>query len=383
MRARRSRPVLAAVAATLAVACGGCTVPVAGSVAAADALAWAAFPAPPTTRLGPRPLQAVLDALVATGRTYPTATTGTPGVTAAVITAAGTWTGAAGVDGRGTPLRASSRLGIGDLTMTVTAAELLRLADEHRLDLDARVSVLVPGGPDAPVRQVLAMRSGLPDLTDAQYTALAAAAAADPGRRWTVVDAQALAPAGAPVAVPTYDALGYAWLGVLVERLTGLPYDRAVERDLLASASLTDPSTDGPAVAPGPDGRGPDGRSTPPALAATVGATGLIADAGSTARWGWELYGARILRPESVAAMTTPAGPGRVANRPYGLGTMIFSATIAPQESFGHLGRVPGYTALLVVAPWARMSVAVLAIGGGKELADAGRALFLAAGLPG
>jgi D-alanyl-D-alanine carboxypeptidase len=379
----RPRPVLAVVAVTLAVACGGCTTPVAGSVSAADPLAWTAFPAPPTTRLGARPLQAVLDALVATGRTYPMATTGTPGVTAAVITAAGTWTGAAGADGRGAPLQASSRLGIGDLTMTVTAAELLRLAEERRLDLDARVSALVPGGPDAPVRSVLAMRSGQPDLSDVEYTALAAAVAADPGRRWTVLDAQALAPAGPQTAVPAYDALGYAWLGLLVERVTGLPYDRAVERDLLASVSLTDPSMDGPAVAPGPDGRGPDGRSTPPALAATVGATGLITDAGSLARWGWELYGARILRPASVAAMTTPAGPGWVANRPYGLGTMIFSATIAPQESFGHVGRVPGYSALLVVAPWAQISVAVLAIGGGKELADAGRALFLAAGLPG
>jgi D-alanyl-D-alanine carboxypeptidase len=377
------RPLLTAVAMA-AVLCGGCAAPVAGSATAADALAWATFPAVPTsTRLGERPLQAVLDALVATESAFPGVRSGAPGVTAAVITPAGTWAGAAGVDGNGGPLRASSRMGIGDLTMTVTAAEALRLAEQGELDLDAAVSARLPGGPDATVREVLGMRSGGRDLTDTQYTAFAASVAADPGRRWTVADAQALLPPGPAAPAPTYDALGYAWIGVMIEEVTGLPYDRAVERDLLSAASLTDPSSDGPAVAPGPDGREADSRATPPALTALTGATGLVSDASSLARWGWELYGARILRPESVAAMTTQGSSGRVGNRLYGLGTMIFSATIAPQDSFGHLGRVPGYTALLAVAPYAQMSVAVLAIGGNKNLAETARKLFLAAGLPG
>ena len=63
-----------------------------------------------------------------------------PGVTAAVLSPGGAWTGAAGVDGAGTPLVPEAMTDIGAVTKTFTAAEVLILAGQHRIELDTAAS---------------------------------------------------------------------------------------------------------------------------------------------------------------------------------------------------------------------------------------------------
>ena len=65
---------------------------------------------------------------------------GMRGVTAAVLTPQGSWAGAVGVDGDGVPLAPEAMMGIAEVTNTVTAAEVLLLAQDGRIDLDAPVS---------------------------------------------------------------------------------------------------------------------------------------------------------------------------------------------------------------------------------------------------
>jgi CubicO group peptidase (beta-lactamase class C family) len=237
---------------------------------------WPTFPDPPSTPL-PVPavdgFQAVLNHAVETNDMLPESRAGAAGITAAVVTDRGIWTGAAGVDGRGVPLVPTSRSKIAGITNTAVAAEVLRLADARRMDLDAPLSTYVAhglGGNPATVRQFLGLQA-------------------------------------------TYSELSFQLLDRAIERVNGHPV-----RD--------DP-----------------------------------ADALAVARWGYDLYGSRIVPPDDVVAMTTPAGPDQVAEGyRYGLGTMLFSRTLGLGDAFGHTGHAPGAQSILAVVPGRHIAVAIL-----------------------
>ncbi len=315
--------------------------------------AWPTLPAPPTTPLPAdraAELQTVLDQAVALDAQFPAAGVGAAGLTAAVITDAGVWAGAAGVDGRGRLLVPSSTAGIADVTTTFTAAEVLRLADSGRIDLDAPLALTLPhpltsGG--ATVRSFLSMRSGLAELDGIGEQALAEAIRRAPGRAWSPDDL--LARYRGPLRAPaTYSSLNAVLLGEAVQRITGRPLATVLREDLVDPAGLPhvgfwdEPPADG--------------------LARTeAGASGMTADALSVALWGWQLYGSRVLPPETVAVMVTPAGSDQiVGGLRYGLGTTLFSQTLGLGDAFGHEGRQAGSQSLLVVVPSRHVAVALL-----------------------
>src|SRR6478736_7859581 len=159
-----------------------------------------------------------------------------PGVTAAVLSPVGGWTGAAGVDGAGAPLVPEAMTDIGSVTKTFTAAEVLVLAGQHRIELDAPASTyldhpLLARGPT--VRQLLSHTSGIPDPFTPD---LLDAIDADPARSWTAEQTlkyvtDPLNPPGPPVM--SYSNSNYLLLGLLIEKVTGLSYPAAVRRDLL------------------------------------------------------------------------------------------------------------------------------------------------------
>ena len=85
------------------------------TVATTVSLPWPASPAQDLpAKVGAR-LQGELDRWIAKGFL--------PGATAAVVTPDGTWSGAAGVDGDGAALEASSGMALASITKTFTAAE--------------------------------------------------------------------------------------------------------------------------------------------------------------------------------------------------------------------------------------------------------------------
>ncbi|HEY5149536.1 MAG TPA: serine hydrolase, partial [Mycobacterium sp.] len=111
----------------------------------------------------------------------------------------------------------------------------------------------------------------------------------------------------------------------------------------------------------------PDGHFLPNQAVASAGgaATGIAADAGALARWGYRLYGGQVLSPEGSTAMSTP-----VTER-YGLGTFIvgngpngdLDYRLGGIGAIGHPGfLIPGYQALLLVVPHDQLSVAVLTV---------------------
>ena len=302
------------------------------------------------------------------------------GVTAAVVSDTGVWVGAAGVDGAGEPLVPESAMAIGSITKTVTAAEVMLLADKGVVGLDDPVAdyVEVPFDTDgATVRQVLAMHSGFPDPTDD----ILLAGSQDLGRDMTADDWYALTAenrirAGSLAGSQHYNNLNFIVLGDLVETVTGRPYAAVVREDLLDPAGLDrvwvqDDEQPVPPLAIGLDD--PDvplvdaDASWLPSRSLVSGAGaagGIAADAETLATWGLELYTGQVLAADLVEQMTTPPPEGW-----YGLGTEVGDDPDG-EVVVGHGGNLGPYTSLLKVWPENRVAVAWLAPASPDPLAE-------------
>ncbi|WP_350277009.1 serine hydrolase domain-containing protein [Kribbella sp. HUAS MG21] len=303
---------------------------------------------------------------------FPDISTGSRGVTAAVVTDRWTWSGAAGTDILGTALRPDTSMAVASITKTFVAAEVMLLANEGKLNLDLPLSRYVQHkltANSATVRQHLSMTSGVPDFAPFDVRQLEQAIAAAPGRHWAL--AEPLRSYSAAVDDPGssfgYSDPSYVLLGLLIEKLTGQPLATVLRRDLAAPAGLhraafQDAEQPRPPIAHvrneicGP----PDGYLPCRAYAsATAAFGGLAADAPTVARWGYQLYGSRVLPGDLVRQITDGDGE-------YGLGTMRFSLRFGLGDAYGHAGDMPDHTSLLVVIPEKRVSIALILADGGR-----------------
>ncbi len=147
---------------------------------------------------------------------------GFPGMTVALIGPGGAQAtfaaGLADIDRR-TPAASEQLFQIGSITKSLTAMTLFVLAHQGKLDLDARVQDLLPEYPLPPepitITQLLDHSSGIPNLLE------------DPtqidipgGRLWTGFK---------PGSRYSYCNLGYALLGAVIEKASGMSYPMALE----------------------------------------------------------------------------------------------------------------------------------------------------------
>ena len=317
-------------------------------------------------------LQSLLDAWVAADNGV--------GVTAAVVSADGSWAGAAGVDGAGDSLVPESAMAIGSMTKTFVAAEVVQLAGQGRVDLDAPISdyVTVPWDTKgATVAQVLGMRSGFPPYPD---SAVSEAATADLSRSWTADEVLAMVDAEGPRqgqlgGSAEYNNLNYTVLSVLIEEVAGQPWAPALRRDLIDPAGLDrvwvqDAEQPQPPLTVGlgdpdlpvvdPNGPWLPSRS----IATLVGAAGgMAADALNVARWGYLLYGGHVIDSSLIEEMTESCSE----EEPYGLGTVCSY----PEDALvvGHTGDMAGsYHGGFVVSRDQTTSISVLVPAGPRTL---------------
>jgi D-alanyl-D-alanine carboxypeptidase len=306
---------------------------------------------------------------------------GVPGITAALLSDHGSWVGAAGVGGDGARLTPDAMMAIDSITKTFIAAEVMRLARMGKVDLNAPLSRYVPQSSTAKgatVRQTLSMRSGLTDPPGAVFEAMAGAQAAAPAKHWTVQETLTyLKPrSSAPGGVPVYANSNYLLLGLLIEKVTGRTVGQVERTDLFTSAGLSrvaaqDAERPTPPLAAPPRSLkvAPDGYLPSQSLAGSGedSFAGIAADAATVAKWGYQLYGGRLLPIESVRAMMTQPSTGNIApDRGYGLGTMVFMR-LCTDATYGHSGSDPGYTTLLAVVPARHLAAAVLIPDNGRD----------------
>ncbi|MFJ9683048.1 serine hydrolase domain-containing protein [Streptomyces sp. NPDC101194] len=240
MNARTSRTVVAA-ALVLGVAVG----PAGTALAAGRAPAAAAA----TTRQAPD-AEALREAIAGLPRADATA------ALVRVAGTAGSWRGSSGVHDltSGRPADPDGRFRAGSVTKVFTAAVVLQLAGEGKLDPDRPVRhylpELIPAAyQEVTVRQLLNHTSGIPsvgsggDNLDAWYAhRFDLHDAAD-----MVREATSLRPDFAPGTQQHYDNIGYTVAGLLIEKVTGHTYAGEVSRRILRPLHLKDtyfPGTD-------------------------------------------------------------------------------------------------------------------------------------------
>ena len=259
------------------------------------------------------------------------------------------WSGASGPPRDGlTPLSGATPFAIASVTKTFTAALVLQLVEEGRIDLDAAVNDYLPDVTIArgvSVRQLLSHTSGIADLLAPMRNHLNA----DPSRVWKPAEVLALlGPSSfAPGASWGYSNTNYLIAGMLVERITGHTFGEELERRITGPLKLL--------------GTGAPARGKLPYLLGVSWTSAfwtsamLDSDAADLVRWGDALYGGAILQADTLAQMLDFNEHG------YGLGAEQYR--FGGLDGYGHSGLLRGYTTLLVHLPQAKLTVALLAVG--------------------
>ncbi len=310
--------------------------------------------------------------------------TGSPAVSVTVLWPGGRiWSRTVGVADAYHDLPATERTAFpfASVTKTFTAALILQLVDEGRLHLDELVAPLLPEAglhPKMTVRHLLDHTSGLPDFF--RVTGIEPALNADTRKVWTVEDSLAF---GQKDRVPPdtfwrYSNTGYVYLGVLAERLTGIPWAQLVRERLLDPLGLDTTFVQGVEAPRSPlarahrvSGRGavstakaiwPNDPLSPfTSVVTAAGAAGALAGSSTdAARWAAALYGGDVISGDLVKeAVADVQRTARFHPRiPYGLG--VQAVRYDGRIVWGHTGSFVGIRNAVRWLPEERIAIAVL-----------------------
>lgn len=259
---------------------------------------------------------------------------------------------------------ATSIFPLGSISKQFTAAVILALADQGKVQLDAPVGRYLPewfaDEPELRVTHLLSQTSGLPDflwLEDyrklaveattpiAAYVALAAAEPRrySPGTRWS------------------YSNTNYKALALIAERVTGQPFD-----SLLPDLVLRPAGIDGivPCHDLRPDqfvpGISSEGKPAPldASRAAYAGDGGLCGSADAMAKW---LRHGFATREEEGPRFERQAQPTRLADGltvPYGYGVSV--RDFLGHSMTWHGGNVDGHSTMIAHLPEEELSIVIL-----------------------
>lgn len=298
---------------------------------------------------------------------------------------------------------------IGSTTKQFTAAALLKLAEEGRLSVDDKLAKYYPEFPranDITLAQMLHHTSGIHNYTEIpkyldtdglvrrttdemiQYFAkMEKTQDFEPGTSWH------------------YSNSAYFILGAVVEKVEGKPLAAVLQDRFFTPLGMTRTAMDDeseivPGRAEGYAGEGPGKFKNAGFISMTVpgGAGAIRSTASDLVRWNAALFGGKVLKPASLAAMTSPgklndgqtSGSALKAMMPPGAPTMEYGyglmlATVEGHEKVAHGGGIPGFNASLTQFPKDRVTVAVLSNAIGKDVGAgkvAGQIERIAVGLP-
>ncbi|HVE99321.1 MAG TPA: serine hydrolase domain-containing protein [Mycobacteriales bacterium] len=290
---------------------------------------------------------------------------GRGGMAVTVMTAAGTWSGAVGKADGVRDVRTDDQFAIGSVTKPLIAAQVMQLVEAGRLELDDPASDHLPADLDfdtngATIRQLLGMRSGIPDYVDAIWASLST----DRRRTWGPGELLRLVPDDrSPTGgEPQYSSTNYLLLGLIIERVAGRPVAEVLREGVLDHEGLdrlvyqpAEVPTE-PMAMPGGEPRSAftkGGGLLPSFAGATAAgpAGGMVSDSGSLARWWRSFCAGQVVSLASVSEMAT-------LDRGYGLG--LYGVAGPDERSVGHAGEQVGYVAWAGCLPAYRGVIVVL-----------------------
>lgn len=293
-----------------------------------------------------------------------------PGVLVSISGPEKTFEAAYGVADTSTGRRLSTddHFRIGSVTKTFIATVILQLVDEHEVALDAPLDTYVagvPGGDRITVRQLLEMRSGLPDyLTDELQHTWQADPESTAWKHTDIVSFLQHTPANfAPGEKFEYSNSNYLLLGMIAENVThqkaeDLITDRVIRKLGLTQTSVPSPTT---SSLPAPFAHGYDYESGADVSDQNVDfgwtAGNMISTIGDLTKWSKALASGELisadLQKQRLAAL--PLDPANPTAAGYGLGI------IQVGDWIGHGGTLPGYGNNTYYLPEAHASIVVMA----------------------
>ena len=172
-----------------------------------------------------------------------------PGAVVVVRTPQGSFEALVGTTELGTQTKpnADTHFRIASNTKTMTAAVIVLLAQEGKLQFSDPVSKYVPNVPNGnniTIAELLKMRSGLYNYTGAPD--LSARLDADPAKVWTPQEVLDIAfrhpPQFAPDTAYEYNKTNYALLGLIAEKVDGRPLRKQLQDRIFGPLGLTQTS---------------------------------------------------------------------------------------------------------------------------------------------
>ena len=261
---------------------------------------------------------------------------------------------------------------LGSITKQFTAAAILLLAEEGRLELSDPIGTFLPTYPThghtITVEHLLTHTSGIFSYTSIPgymhnpvRLDLELAELIDefddqpmefaPGQRWS------------------YSNSGYVLLGAIIERVSGETYAEFLERRIFEPLGMERSSYGGPQLVhrrvDGYQWNG-DGWVNAPYLSMTQphAAGSLISSVDDLERWDRALHGSGLLAPASYARMITPFELDSGEATEYGYGVNV--ATVRGHPAIHHGGGIHGFQSFALHLPEIDGFVAVLSNAAGK-----------------
>lgn len=295
------------------------------------------------------------------------------------------WSGASGVADRqrDLPMQPDTLVRIGSVTKMFTAAVVLQLAQEGKIDLDAPIGVWLPDivqfADTTTVRQLLSHRSGIFDyLEDPQFYVEAyqnPQHTYTPGELVAMVDQLGAAFKPGTAGAWKYASTNYVILGMLVEKVTGRPLAQEMRRRIFDPLKLTHTFFAPNDAIEGALAEGYIDASNRADVSMTfVYATGnIISTADDLRRFADNLLGGRLLSPATRTMMATLVDTGGAYGMPelqYGLGLMGARLNVGPRPDgtrrpdeastvLGHIGGIAGFRSAVWWAPESSVTIAL------------------------
>jgi CubicO group peptidase (beta-lactamase class C family) len=304
-----------------------------------------------------------------------------PGVAAAVLREGElVWETAVGVADveEGLESTTATQYRVGSITKTFTAAAIMQLRDAGKLDLEDTLDRHVEGAAHTPtIRRLLSHASGLQRETQDDSWLTLRFAPPDELLE-TLAQAELVLPSGARF---HYSNLAFALLGIVVERVSGAPYQDYVRERLFEPVGLTRVSFEPEP----PAARGYLAQPYADGVWDTIGVeTGAWASAGQL--WGTAgdicRWGAFLADPDESVLASSSAEEMRTVQviadherwlSGYGLGLGL--RRDGDRILAGHGGSMPGFIAQLVFSAKEKIVAAVLTNESEADLGELGVAL--------
>lgn len=255
---------------------------------------------------------------------------------------------------------------IGSLTKQFTAAAVLKMEEEGILSIKDDIRKYLPDYPDQEyiitIENLLNHTSGIPSFTDRKDMSDIEKTELTPDQLIALFKDESLDfPCGEQY---SYSDSGYALLGLLIERLSGITYEKFITQNLFSKAKLNNTFCDNPEklIMNRASGYTSDSLGYKPAQYMTMkvpfAGGNLISNVNDLYTWTKALHNGEMISEEQYLKMFTSGKLTSGEYTGYGFGTFV--KTFANQPVYFHDGWIYGFNSKQIYFPESDLFIVVM-----------------------